>query len=72
MTTDLPETTRFRPRPVVRRETQRMSGRKLEPPSEAEKADAIEILRDGPDFIDEPWRDYLYAAAERIFMEASE
>jgi len=66
----LPVTTRYRPRPVLARETKRMFGRPLPPPTEAEKADAIEVLRDGPDFLDEPWRDYLYDAAERILDEA--
>ena len=63
----LPETTRIRPRPVMLRWMQRMSNSKLNPPSEEEKLDAVQVLREGPPD-GEP--DPLYQEAERIFEEA--
>ena len=61
----LPESTRIRPRPVVWRLTQRMSGRIVPPPTEADMQDAIRILeadREGPE-------DVLYAEAERVLHD---
>lgn len=55
--------------PVNARWLRRMTGRAIEPPTEAEKAHAIEILRDGPPLDGDP--DPLYVEAERIFAEAS-
>ena len=69
---DVPVSTRIRPRPVTARWTTRLMGRTLDPPTEAERVDAIEILRDGPERLDEPWLDPLYLEAERIHQEASD
>lgn len=65
----LPATTRIRPRPVMSRLHRRWAGRDLEPPTEEEKADAIDVLREGW-MADEPAHDPLYCEAERVFAEA--
>jgi len=72
----LPETTRIRPRPVMARLSARWAGRDLAPPTEEEKADAIEYLREGPaegggilDLVPGVILDPLYQEAERIFAE---
>lgn len=66
----LPESKFAAAPPVHARWLNRMMGRAVGPPTEAEKAHAIEILRDGPPTEGEP--DGLYIEAERVFMEASE
>ncbi len=64
----LPESTRIRPRPLMRRLSARWAGRELEPPTDEEKHDAIRVLADGmPDGEPDP----LYLEAERVFAEAS-
>lgn len=63
----LPESTRIRPRPVIARLARRYAGRDVGPTTNEERADAIEILRDGP----EPGIDPLYAEAERILADAT-
>jgi hypothetical protein len=68
---EIPESARIKPRPVMHRLLQRMAGRELAEPSEAEKADAIDVLRDGPMPPDEGVPDALYEEAERIFVDAS-
>lgn len=55
--------------PVERRMARRFLGEKLVPPSDEEKADAIRVLRAGPD-TPSPKGDAIYAEAERIFEEA--
>lgn len=65
----LPETTHFRPRPVMSRLVRRWAGRELEPPTEEEKVDATTVLHEGPS-TDDPKDDPLYVEAERIFAEA--
>lgn len=66
----LPVTEHFYPRPVMERLTAHWAGRHLDPPSEAEKADSIKVLSEGP-FAADPCDDPLYAMAEMIFREAS-
>ena len=65
----LPETDRIRPRPVMARLHHHWAGHELDPPTDEEKADAVDILREGPVTRD-PVMDPLYAMAERIFAEA--
>jgi len=71
---ELPVTTRFRPRPLMAREAARLAGQTLRAPTDEERRDAIAILREGPDILpdQEPRDDPLYAAAERVFAEAGE
>jgi hypothetical protein len=64
---EIPESTRIRPRPVVVRLTNRWRTKALPPPTDAEMADAIEILRQGPTEGDDP----LFVEAQRILDEAS-
>jgi hypothetical protein len=64
----LPESSSISAPPVNARWLRRMTGRQMEPPTEVEKAHAIEILRDGPPEDGDP--DPLYIEAERIFTEA--
>lgn len=67
----LPETTRFKPRPIQSRWMRRaVNGEKLNPPSEAEKSDAIAYLRDGP-CGPNPADDPLYREAELVFAEGA-
>jgi hypothetical protein len=66
----LPESTVAFAPPVNARWLRRMMGQELKAPTEAEKANAVEILREGPPENGEP--DPLYVEAERIFMEAGE
>lgn len=66
----LPESDRIRPRPVLSRLTARWAGRPLAPPTDEEKSDAIDVLREGPAAAvaaDDP----MYAEAERIFIEGA-
>lgn len=65
---DLPITRRYRPRPIMARLARRMTGRPLWEPTDEEKRDAIDVLRDGPDGDFDP----LYREAERIFAEAGQ
>jgi len=65
----LPVTERFYPRPVMARLTAYWAGSQLAPPTEAEKIDAIKVLREGP-LAAGPCDDPMYAMAERIFIEA--
>jgi len=65
----LPESTFAAAPPVHGRWLRRMTGKRLDPPSEAEKQHAIAILGDGPPLTGDP--DPLYVEAERIFAEAS-
>lgn len=67
----LPETTLIRPGPVVLRTMKRLSGQRLDPPTDAEKADAIAILRGGS-LGDDPTEDALYMAAELVLVHADE
>lgn len=60
------ETTRIKPRPTLVRLTKRWRGATLPPPSDEEKADAIEILEAGPIEGDDP----LWVEAQRILDEA--
>jgi hypothetical protein len=63
----LPESERYKPRPVMMRLMHRMAGHAPEPPTEEEKRDAIEILREGPiNGIEDP----LYQEAERIMRDS--
>ena len=64
---DWPVTDRMKPRPVYLRYVRRRNGFPLDPPSDAEKSDAIRLLA-------EPymWADEVGDEAFRIFMEASE
>lgn len=64
----LPTSTRIRPRPVMWRLAQRMAGREVPPPDEADMQDAIRILRDDRDGD----HDVLYAEAERVLHLANE
>lgn len=66
----LPVTAHFYPRPVAARFAARMAGRTLPMPTDAERADAILVLKEGPMLHDDPITDPLYAEAERIFAEA--
>jgi hypothetical protein len=54
--------------PVNARWLRRMLGKRIDEPTEAEKAHAIEVLRQGPPSEGEP--DGIYLEAERIFSEA--
>lgn len=66
----LPATKRIHQRPVMRRALRRMLGfPPLGPPTNAEKRDAIMILRDGP-VTEHPADDPLYREAERILHES--
>lgn len=68
----LEETTRIRPRPVMARLSRRWAGRTLEPPTDEEKRDAVEVLRLGPQSVDDDEMfDPLYREAEAIFVEAA-
>jgi hypothetical protein len=64
----LPESTTAYAPPVNARWLRRMLGKQMNEPTEAEKAHAIEILREGPPEIGDP--DGVYLEAERIFAEA--
>ncbi len=61
------DTTRVIPRPVWARRERRLVGLELDPPSEAEKQDAIRVLEAGI-----KWPLSLYAEAEAIMREATE
>jgi hypothetical protein len=63
----IPVSTRVCPRPVMWRLAHRYAGRMVGPPSEREKQDAIQILREGPTVEDDP----LHAEAQRILDDAS-
>lgn len=67
---ELDVTERVRPRPVMERLMARWGGRDLSPPTEEEKQDAIEVLRDGT-WADDPSVDPLYAEAERVFEDGA-
>lgn len=60
---DLPVTEQIQPRPVYARFLRRMAWEDLDPPSEEEMRDAIQILKD-------PWEDYLSFEAFGILDEA--
>lgn len=64
----LPETTRIRPRPVMARLSRRWAGRDVPatPPTDEEMADAILVLRSGPEGDLDP----LYEEAQRILDDA--
>ena len=62
----IPVTTRVRPRPVMWRLSLRYAGRVVPPPSEAEKQDAMQILREGATVEDDP----LDGEAERIMADS--
>jgi hypothetical protein len=64
----LPESPSAFAPPVNARWLRRMLGKKLEPPTDAEKQHAIEVLRSGPPEHGDP--DPVYVEAERIFAEA--
>lgn len=66
----LPETERVKPRPVMSRLMHRWGGHSPGPPTEAERSDAIEVLREGP-WSEEPHDDPLYREAETIFGDAA-
>ncbi len=66
----LPETTRIRPRPIMSRLHHHWAGHDLEAPTEEEKHDAIEVLREGST-TEDPLLDPLYAMAERVFVEGA-
>lgn len=61
---DIPESASIVLRPVAQRLADRRAGRRMVAPTEAEKHDAIEVLR-------VPFDDDLYAEAERIFASAA-
>lgn len=61
----LPESSRIRPRPVMWRLSQRMAGRIVPAPTEADIRDAIDILRDDRQGAE----DVLYAEAERVLHD---
>jgi hypothetical protein len=63
----LPESTRAFAPPVDARWLRRFLGKEIGPPTEAEKAHAIEVLREGPPEYGEPSN--VYIEAERIFAE---
>lgn len=67
---DLPKTEKLRPRPVWMRHLRRTMRNfaEMDPPTEAEKRDAIKVLRD-PDNAGVPG---LWVEAHNIFLEASE
>jgi len=65
----LPESTAAFAPPVNARWLRRMLGKRLDPPTEAEKAHAIEVLREGPPEQGDP--DGVYCEAERIFAEGA-
>jgi hypothetical protein len=67
MTENLPETKKFQRRPVFERYLRRKHHMPLDSPSEAEKHDAILILKDSW-----LWADVLTDEAELIFKEADE
>jgi hypothetical protein len=54
---------------VLARAVRELAGRQLDPPSEAEMRDAIEVMRSGPR-ADNPHDDYLYKAAELVLVHA--
>lgn len=66
----LPESDSAPAPPVHARFIRRMLGKELADPTEAEKAHAIEILRDGPPDHGEP--DGVYIEAERILVETGD
>lgn len=64
----LPETTRVRPRPIMTRLMWRYAGREVPPITEEDIADAMVLLREGPQVGEDP----LYAEAERVMEIASD
>lgn len=65
----LPVSEAIQPKPVHRRMVMRMMGKRLGPPTDAEKRHAIEVLREGPP--SQGLADPIYVEAERIHSEAS-
>lgn len=65
-----PADDRWVPSPVMARAARQMIGIHVDPPSDDEIRDAIDILRPGP-LTDEPAEDSLYAAAERVLVDAN-
>jgi hypothetical protein len=57
--------------PVLRREIRRLAGQRLDPPTDEEKSDAINILRAGP-IGGDPVEDSLYRAAELVLVHADD